>query len=85
MGGFFKAEVGKLCNNPVNNRRQCKKAADHFPNALYSTLKGAGHHLPGGCVWDNVAEDEKFVYWNPDGSVLSNDPNIRQVCYSADL
>ena len=82
MGEFFKADVGKLCENPVNNEEQCKVATNHFSNAVYSTLKGPAYQLPFGCIWDAVTPEQIFVYWNPYGYVLSTDSNIRQVCQS---
>ena len=53
--------------------------------AIFSTMKGSGYDLPLGCIYDAVTKTKTgktFVYWNPNGLVLSTDPNIRQICES---
>lgn len=59
-----------------------------FPGTVYATLRGygnntdSGHHLPYGCILDAVSTEQRFIYWNPNGRVLSTDKNILQICYS---
>ena len=85
---FRISPVGKLCENPVDTNEQCQMAAECFPNATYASISKPGfttdfaNDLPYGCIWDTVTQNKTYIYWNPNGSVLSNDPNIRQLCCS---
>ena len=84
---FNISRVGELCENPVETKH-CQMAAEYFPNATYAAIRESGfavdfaNAMPYGCIWDTVTQDKTYVYWNPNGSVLSNDRNIRQICYS---
>jgi len=72
----------------VNNPEDCQMAVEYFPNAIYASIRKHGfapdfaNDLPYGCILDAVTQDKTYVYWNPNGSVLSNDQKIRQICYS---
>ena len=50
------------------------------PSAEYVEVQGNGHDLPHGCIWDNVGSHQTVIYWNPHGSVTSEDFNVRQIC-----
>ena len=62
-------------------------AADAFPQTEYIFAKGTGHDLPYGCIMQ-IAKGRygqelysHYLYWNPEGVALSNDPDIRTVCF----
>ena len=48
-------------------------------NSTYVHVIGSGVDLPFGCISDKVS-NEHYVYWNPNGSAISNDPNLRSIC-----
>ena len=53
-------------------------------NVMYAETKGDGYDLPNGCIWDALDFKSKnlaYVYWNPDGNAVSEDPEIAEVCY----
>ena len=82
-------EVGQSCSTPVNNENNCEVSTRYFTTetnvAIFSTMNGTGYDLPRGCIYDAVTKEKTgktFVYWNPNGLVLSTDPNIRQICES---
>ena len=77
---FFLAMPGQSCYTPVKTRIDCKRASKEFEGAIYVTAQGDGHDLPRGCIYDKSHGAMHFIFWNPDGVALSNDPDICQVC-----
>ena len=52
---------------------------------------GNGYDLPNGCVVELVKmmppkpyqpKIPRFMYWNANGTAISNDPSFRTVCYN---
>ena len=82
MTKYSLSKLGKLCEHPIENTEECKKAATDF-HATYSELKGSSVDLPFGCVLDEITNGSRFMYWNPNGVVSGSlDPNIQQVCHN---
>ena len=59
-----------MCQNP---------GLDRF-FGTYVTATGDGDDLPPKCIFDQTIKGAAVRYWNPNGTVISNDENIRQVC-----
>ena len=78
---FNLSEVGELCKLPVDSEEVCRHTGKGIVDAVYSNMKGEGHDLPLGCIWDAVTPGKIFTYWNAAGVAISLDPNIRQICY----
>ena len=59
----------------------CRESALHLQDEYVKT-KGHGVDLPFGCISDktNVGLENHYVYWNPNGSAISKDPSIREIC-----
>ena len=86
--------VGRPCHNPIVNEARCRKAArvinkgwDHSKDLRFVQPSGNGYDLPKGCIMEmNPAYPAfpRFVYWNPNGVALSNDPSFRTICYNPD-
>ena len=74
------SDIGKECKIPVNTSYDCQVAANFFPKAAYTILQGGGNNLPCGCISDKVTQGRHYIYWNPSGTVVSQDPNVQQVC-----
>ena len=74
------SKPGRLCENPVNSSKACKDIATNLSTVDYVSLRGDGHDLPHGCIFDNLTLIQHRVYWNPKGVSLSADKNVRQVC-----
>ena len=77
---FSLSEIGNVCKLPVNSIRECKKAVNFLPKAVYVRATGMGHDLPYGCIAHNTISQQIVIYWNPNGVTVSNDTNVRQVC-----
>ena len=87
------AELGKGCGDSkfdalidIKSAQECQDAQntlqkyeEYFKNSTYVHALGNGADLPFGCISDKVSY-KHYVYWNPDGSAISNDPNIRAIC-----
>ena len=57
-----------------------KKVYTHdFATSVFINATGNGYDLPKGCVSDTLREKHYF-YWNPEGTTISLDPRIEQVC-----
>ena len=74
------------CRNPVNETKKCQEAASlakiEFLTA--ENIEGNLADLPNGCISDKVTPGFHYMYWNPNGSAISGDPNIRQICQEQD-
>ena len=70
---FLLSDIGDQCLKPVNSSYECQEAATFFRNAVFATIKGQGNDPPYGCI--------HYVYWRSAGNAMSQDPNIRQVCF----
>ena len=79
-GHFSLSKLGTLCKDPLSSIRECKKAAKVFPTAVYVRSTGTGHDLPYGCIAQHTRSQQTVLYWNPSGIIVSEDPNVRQVC-----
>ena len=88
--------LGIKCRNIVTSKEMCKYAAGKIPKSRFTSAVGSGNDLPFGCVWYrcgvsglhqrsnrrcNEAVVQHAMFWNPNGTVLSIDRNIRQVCF----
>ena len=87
------AELGKRCGESklgalldIESPHECQTAQntlqnydEYFKDSTYVQVMGNGADLPFGCISDKVS-NEHYVYWNPDGSAISNDPNLRVIC-----
>ena len=78
---FLLSGVGDQCSKPVNSSYECQEAATFFRNAVFATIKGQGNDPPYGCISDMVTPGIHYVYWQSAGNAISQDPNIRQVCF----
>ena len=78
---FFFSRVGKVCENHIKTEMVCRESALQLKEEYVKT-KGHGVDLPFGCILDktNVGLEDHYVYWNPNGSAISKDPNIREIC-----
>ena len=86
-------ELGKLCDDSklgaldtIKTLPECenahtilKKYEIYFKDSTFVSTLGNGTDLPFGCISDNTSY-QHYVYWNPEGKVISNDPNLRQIC-----
>ena len=61
-------------------QEKMKKVYTHdFATSVFINATGNGYDLPKGCVSDTLREKHYF-YWNPEGTTISLDPRIEQVC-----
>ena len=86
-------EIGKLCDDSklgvldtIKSLPECKNAHKilkkydiHFKDSTFVSATGNGTDLPFGCISDSISY-KHYVYWNPEGKAISNDPNLRQIC-----
>ena len=62
-------------------------AADALPLTEFVSAKGTGHDMPYGCIIQtaNGAKGQvlrsRYLYWNPEGVALSDDPDVQTVCF----
>ena len=64
----------------MRSETDCHDAAKLLQGVVSPLVEGNGRFLPFGCVWDTEDTEKAYVYWNSNGSVISGDPNVRQVC-----
>ena len=77
---FCVSRPGELCRNPVNTKYVCENLGVE-KYSLYVNATGDGHDLPPYCVYDRAIRTTPVIYWNPNGSTISNDIYVRQICY----
>ena len=81
--------LGEHCKGnlkPIKSSSHCKVAQEWLQKndpalvkSKFITASGNGTDLPRGCVYDVVSR-KHYVYWNPEGKVLSADPKLRSIC-----
>ena len=71
---------------PLGDPSECKLAQEYlkktdvtFKDATFVHASGDGADLPFGCISDMVSQ-KHYVYWNPDGTAISSDPKLTQIC-----
>ena len=86
-------ELGKRCGESklgalraIQSLQECQEAQnllqiyeEYFKDSKFVHAYGNGTDLPFGCISDRVS-NKHYVYWNPGGTAISNDPNIRTIC-----
>lgn len=86
-------ELGKRCGesqlgaySDIESLQECQQAQhmlqmyeEYFKDSTFVHALGNGTDLPFGCISDRVS-NKHYVYWNPEGTAISNDPNIRTIC-----
>ena len=80
---MFRSKPGKPCTYLIKREDVCKKAATFFPGAVYTIASGNGFDLPYGCISDKTRPGYHYIYWNPSGAAISDDPNIQSICQSS--
>ena len=62
--------------------KECHIAATLSNSVLLTSdnITGLGGDLPHGCISDRVTFGVHYIYWNPNGSAISADPNILEIC-----
>ena len=91
--GYGIGEFGKLCGKSnfdalraIESLQECQQAQnmlqiyeEYFNDSTFVYALGNGTDLPFGCISDRVSNSH-YVYWNPEGTAISHDPNIRTIC-----
>ena len=86
-------ELGKRCGESmlgalraIQSLQECQKAQNMlqmqdecFKDSTFVHALGNGTDLPFGCISDKVS-NKHYIYWNPEGMAISQDPNIRTIC-----
>ena len=86
-------ELGKRCGESklgalraIQSLQECQKAQnmlqmhdEYFKDSTFVHALGNGTDLPFGCISDKVS-NKHYIYWNPEGMAISQDPNIRTIC-----
>ena len=86
-------ELGKRCRESnrgtlrtIESLKECQKAhnrmrmyEEYFDDSTFVHPLGNGTDLPFGCISDRVSS-KHYIYWNPEGTAISHDPNIRTIC-----
>ena len=78
MGGSHWLPIGDP-NECSIAQKYLKKKDSYFKDSTYVHARGDGVDLPFGCISDKVSQ-KHYVYWNPEGSVISSDPKLKLIC-----
>ena len=78
---FVLSRVGKVCENSIDKKEICITSANQFSKIEFMVGNGTGVDLPKGCILDKTNEEHHYVFWNPNGVAISEDPKIREICF----
>ena len=83
---YYVSKSGKECKFNLVTEKECKDAAKEIyvgrkrSMATYATFKGSKGAVPRGCVLNRKIPFQQYVHWNKEGTALSEDKKIQQVC-----